>query len=149
MKNLKLRPLQTQLLVRRPVKIKKRNKLFWSWELRVEFTSWEYAIFLYNTTKTLKIFKKLDNAIGNSLGISIPTVVKIVFRSVFGLPLKYKCSDEVTHTIRRRMDAPRFSACWDIIFSFKDAILVSASISHIINLHDSLWKNYDFKGCRL
>ena len=94
-------------------------------------------------------FKKLDNAIGNSLGISIPTVVKIVFRSVFGLPLKYKCSDEVTHTIRRRMDAPSFSACWVIIFSFKDAILISASISHIINLHDTLWENYNFKGCRL
>ena len=31
---------------------------------------------------------------------------------------------------------------------FKDAILVSGSIPHIINLHDSLWENYNVKGCR-
>ena len=49
-------------------------------------------------------------AIGNSFGISVPTVVKIVFRSVLGFPLKYKCSDDVTHTIRRRVDAPSASA---------------------------------------
>jgi len=111
-----------------------KRKRFLSFEIQAVLSllhilsklSWEWKLFLsWNTVCFITLWKNII------IGATKMTSCHVIRVSVH----KNGCA-KLSRTLRHYP-------------FFKDAILVSGSIPHIINLHDSLWENYNVKGCRL